>query len=155
MAGRLGTYDKRPFDPSKLDPELNGIEDQSTRLRFNGGNRQQERMIKDKRRSLDHAVWSSYQAAEVVRVDADYKKPVRALINPNKLKMDYDDKIISIGYEYGYRPGTVFEWYGTGTYWLVYLQDLTELAYFKGDVRRCSYIIDWIGEDGQVYQDYL
>jgi hypothetical protein len=43
-------------------------------------------MIKDKRRSLDRAVWHSYQAAEVVRIDAESKKPVRALINPNKLK---------------------------------------------------------------------
>ena len=43
-------------------------------------------MIRDKRRSLDHAVWNSYQAAEVVREDAENRKPVRALINPNKLK---------------------------------------------------------------------
>jgi hypothetical protein len=28
--------------------------------------------------------------------------PVRALINPNKLKQDYDDKIISIGFEHGF-----------------------------------------------------
>mgnify|MGYP007119926101 FL=1 len=27
---------------------------------------------------------------------------VRALINPNKLKQDYDDKIISIGFEYNF-----------------------------------------------------
>ena len=38
-----------------------------------------------------------------------------ALINPNKLKQDYDDKIISIGYEYGFKPGDVFEWANTGT----------------------------------------
>jgi hypothetical protein len=43
-------------------------------------------MIKDKRRSLDHAVWYSYQGAEVVKIDAQDRKPVRALINPNKLK---------------------------------------------------------------------
>ena len=39
MAGRLGTYDKRPFEPNKIDPEFSGILDQSTHLRFNGGNR--------------------------------------------------------------------------------------------------------------------
>ena len=39
MAGRLGTYDKRPFDPTKIDPKLNGILDQSTKLKFNGGNK--------------------------------------------------------------------------------------------------------------------
>ena len=146
MKGRLGVYDKRPFDPSKNSIE--GIEEQSVRLRQAGGNRQQERMIKDKRRSLDHAVWNSYQAAEVVKTDAEDRKPVRALINPNKLKQDYDDKIISIGYEYNFEVGTVFEWLGTNTYWLIYLQDLTELAYFRGDIRKCSYQIAWEDEDG-------
>ena len=149
MQGRLGTYDKRPYDPRKTDPEIDGIKDQSMRLRVHGGNRQQERMIRDKRRSLDHAVWNSYQAAEVVRNEAELKMPVRALINPNKLKQDYDDKIISVGYEYGFKCGDVFEWLGTHTHWLVYLQDLTELAYFRGDIRKCSYEISWEDEDGK------
>ena len=146
MKGRLGVYDKRPFDPEQNTIE--GVEHQSMRLRQHGGNRQQERMIRDKRRSLDHAVWNSYQAAEVVKIDAADRKPVRALINPNKLKQDYDDKILSVGYEYDFNSGDVFEWLGTGTYWLIYLQDLTELAYFRGDIRKCSYQIAWEDENG-------
>ena len=106
-------------------------------------------MIKDKRRSLDRAVWYSYQRAKVIKTDATDRTPVRALINPNKLKMDYDDKIISVGYEYNFAPGTVFEWVGTGTYWIVQLQDLTELAYFRGDIRRCRYEINWEDENGK------
>lgn len=145
MKGRLGVYEK-PFDPDTTSIE--GVEEQSKRLQQAGGNRQQERMIKDKRRSLDHAVWYSYQAAEVIKTDATDRKPVRALINPNKLKADYDDKIISVGYEYNFEVGTVFEWLGTKTYWLVYLQDLTELAYFRGDIRKCTYQIAWEDEDG-------
>lgn len=147
MQARLGSYDKRPFEPNQMSIE--GIKHQSTQLVARGGNRQQERMIKDKRRSLDQAVWNSYQAAEVVRVDADLQKPVRALINPNKLKQDYDDKIISVGYEYNFKCGDVFEWLGTKSHWLIYLQDLTELAYFRGDIRRCSYEIGWEDEDGE------
>ena len=146
MKGRLGIYEKRPFDSDKNSIE--GIEEQSIRLNQMGGNRQQERMIKDKRRSLDHAVWNSYQAAEVRKTDAEERRPVRALINPNKLKADYDDKIISVGYEYNFKVGTVFEWLGTKTYWLVYLQDLTELAYFRGDIRKCTYQIAWEDLDG-------
>ena len=148
MQGRLGVYDKRPYEPNKTDPELAGVIDQATRMRFNGGNKQQERMIKDKRRSLDRAVWYSYQAAEVVRTEAEYKKPVRALINPNKLKQDYDDKIISVGYEYNFKPGDTFEWLGTRSHWIVYLQDVTELAYFRGDIRKCSHQISWEDENG-------
>lgn len=146
MKGRLGIYDKKPFDPSTNSVE--GVQHQATRMHQAGGNRQQERMIKDKRRSLDHAVWHSYQAAEVVKTDAEDRKPVRALINPNKLKQDYDDKIISVGYEYNFKVGTVFEWLGTDTFWIVYLQDLTELAYFRGDIRKCTYEIAWEDEDG-------
>lgn len=146
MKGRLGTYDKKPFDPD-TNP-IEGVADQATRFRQAGGNRQQERMIKDKRRSLDHAVWNSYQAAEIVKTDAEDRKPFRALINPNKLKQDYDDKILSVRHEYQVAPGTVFEWLGTHTYWIVYLQDLTELAYFRGDIRKCSYEIVWEDEDG-------
>ena len=107
-------------------------------------------MIADKRRSLTRALWYSYQGADVRKqVLNDEADTVRALINPNKLKQDYDDKIISIYHDYEYNPGDVFEWVGTNTYWLIYLQDLTELAYFRGDIRKCSHEITWEDEEGQ------
>ena len=146
MKGRLGVYDKRPFDQNTCS--IDGVKEQAMRLRQAGGNRQQERMIKDKRRSLDYAVWNSYQAAEIIKTGATDRKPVRALINPNKLKQDYDDKVVSVGFEYDIKCGDVFEWLGTHTHWLVYLQDLTELAYFRGDIRKCSYEINWEDENG-------
>ena len=152
MQGRLGIYDKKPFDSETNSIE--GIEHQATRLRQMGGNRQQERMIRDKRRSLDHAVWNSYQAAEVRKYGAANQKPIRALINPNKLKQDYDDKIISVGYEYGFKCGDVFEWIGTHTHWLIYLQDLTELAYFRGDIRKCSHEISWEDKEGNKHHTF-
>jgi hypothetical protein len=43
------------------------------------------------------------------------------LINPNKLKQDYDDKVVSVEYDYGFKPGDIFEWVGMGTRWLIYL----------------------------------
>ena len=148
MQGRLGTYDKMPYDENKIDPAIKGLPEQHKRLMVHGGNKQQERMIKDKRRSLDHAVYFSYQGADIVRADAENKQPVRALINPNKLKQDYDDKIISVGYEYKFKCGDVFEWLGTNTHWIIYLQDLTELAYFRGDIRKCSHEIAWEDDEG-------
>lgn len=152
MKGRLGIYEKEPFDAGKS--AVDGVLSQQTRLHQLGGNQQQERMIRNKRRSLDHAVWFSYQAAQVVKAGLEDLSPARALINPNKLKQDYDDKIISIGYEHGFEPGTVFQWLNTGTYWLVYLQDLTELAYFRGDIRKCSYQIAWEDEEGNLHSTY-
>ena len=117
------------------------------RLNLRGGAAQQDRMIKDKRKTLDRVLLYSYQGAKVRKLDSESIE--RALINPNSVKQDYDDKTISIGYEYDYKPGTVFEWVNTGTKWLIYLQDLTELAYFKGDIRKCSYEIKWRNEDGK------
>ena len=147
MKGRLGVYDKKPFDPEVN--QIDGLYHQYTHATANGGNLQQERMIKDKRRSLDRAVWYSYQAAEIKKVDAADGTPARALINPNKLKPDYDDKVLSIGFEYNIKCGDVFEWVGTNTHWIVYLQDITELAYFRGDIRKCTYEIAWEDENGK------
>lgn len=162
MNGRLGYTDHQdplsmPYVPVEkidenddykvnLDPKISGIYSQRVRLAQGGGITQQERMICDKRRSLDRALIFSYQGANINKVDEE--KTIRALINPNKLKYDYDEKTISVGYEYGFEPGDVFEWQGTRTHWLIYLQDLTELAYFRGDIRKCSYEVSWEDEDG-------
>lgn len=147
MKGRLGVYEKKVYDSKKNSIE--GVEDQQNRLEHHGGNRQQERMIRDKRRSLDRAVQYSYQAADIIKLGDENQTPVRALINPDKLKLDYDDKILSVGYEYGFKPGDIFEWIGTNTRWIIKLQDLTELAYFRGDIRKCSYEIAWEDEEGK------
>lgn len=126
----------------------NGLDLMRARLRQHGGVTQQERMIKDKRETLDRVVHYSYQGARVRKVGSETVDP--ALINPNQVKQNYDDKIISIGYEYNYGPGTIFDWVNTNTKWLIYLQDLTELAYFKGDIRKCSYEISWRDSKGEV-----
>ena len=131
---------------------MNSLDLMQARLRARGGVAQQDRMIKDKRETLDRVVWYSYQGADVRKLDSETVE--RALINPNTVKQDYDDKTISIGYEYEYKPGTIFDWVRTGTKWLIYLQDLTELAYFKGDIRKCSYQINWKDESGNTHLTY-
>ena len=148
MQGRLGVYD-RYQEKQVLDTDIQGVNNQFVRLNHQGGNLQQNRMIKDKRRSLDRALVYSYQGADVRKIDSISDDYVRALINPNKLKQDYDDKIISVGYEHHFECGDIFEWKGTETYWLIYLQDLTELAYFRGDIRKCSHQINWEDENGK------
>ena len=167
MAHRLGMNGNETVNASVVNEDtintqsdvssavLDGIDQQSALLAYNGGHAQQDRMIRDKRRTLDRVVLYSYQGADVKKVDADEdERPIRALINPNKVKQDYDDKVISIGYEFGYKPGDVFTWVGTNTQWLIYLQDLTELAYFRGDIRKCSYKMNWKDEDGNLQSTY-
>jgi hypothetical protein len=104
MEARLGVYEKPPYQGLSA---ADGVNDQSARLRAEGGHRQQERMIDAKRKSLDRALFNSYQAAEISPVGAPYMRQ-RALMNPNILKPDYDDKILSVGYEHNYKPGDVF-----------------------------------------------
>lgn len=152
-------------NPDSSLSSVQGVNTLARHLYAAGGFAQQDRMIKDKRRTLDRAVLYSYQGAKVRKYIPDYldvmegvrqdiPKQNNALINPNKLKPDYDDKIISVGYEFNLKAGDVFEWIGTDTYWLIYLQDLTELAYFKGDIRKCSYKISWKDEDGNIKYTY-
>ena len=153
MSGRLGIYGS---DSSKLGKvDLEGLGHQSMRINQSGGKKQQDRMIADKRRTLERVTQYSYQGADVRRLDADHEQAVRALINPNKVKQDYDDKVISIKYDYDFKVGDIFEWVDTNTYWLIYLQDLTELAYFRGDIRRCNYEISWEDENGEIQSSYI
>lgn len=133
--------------------QFHALNNMALRLRTQGGAAQQDRIIHDKRWSFDHALKYSYQAAKVKLEGQNAIAP--ALINPNKLKQDYDDKILSIGYEHGFQPGDIFEWMNTGTKWLIYLQELTELAYFRGSIRKCSYQVSWEDENGDIRSTYL
>ena len=158
-------------DVESLTPQvstIDGVNDAADYLKKIGGYRQQDRMITDKRKSLDRAVKYSYQGAFVTKIvetvstedvmtpvgDTTTPTSVRALINPNRVTQDYDDKIISIGYEHQYKPGDIFKWDNTGSYWLVYLQDLTELAYFRGNIRKCRYQISFKDEVGNTKNVY-
>ena len=141
------------FKPDYNQQSIAGINALAKYLYAAGGPAQQSRMITDKRKTLDRVIKYSYQGAFIQRI-GEKTKPAPALINPNKLKQDYDDKILSIGFEYDFQPGDIFEWCQTGTYWLIYLQDLTELAYFRGDIRKCSYQIVWMDEQNEEHKTY-
>ena len=122
------------------------------RLKYQGGN-QEQRFINDKLKSLKKALLYSYQAATAVLSDG---KQFRCLINPDKNKPAYDNKILSIPYkdiclnmprmgktsegeiDINIKPGDVFTWKETDTHWLVYLEYIEEDAYFRAEIRRCD-----------------
>lgn len=147
-----------------LDPEVTGVDNQKFLLEINGGTSQQDRMIFDKRRTLDRVLKYSYQGSNIRKVSSgngedntlypnihelDEHHVCRALINIDRTKVDYDDKMLSVHYEENYHPGDIFEWIDTNTYWLIYLQDLTERAYFRGEIRKCSHQVTWQDESGE------
>lgn len=143
---------------------MSNFEMMRKRLEWQGGIAQEDRMIKDKWRTLLRTLKYSYQACDIALAQAQQEilneglEPehpiVRALINPDKNKQDYDDKILSVDYIHQFKPGDVFEWKNTGTHWIIYLQQLTEDAYFRGEIRRCRYKIKFKDEDGNICYTY-
>lgn len=129
-----------------------GLEKLDMRLQYQGGN-QEQRFQRDKLNTLKKALLYSYQAATVILQDG---REFRALMNPDKLKPEYDNKIISIPFEdvclnkpitektstgqevIGMKPGDIFNWKETNTFWIVYLQYLEEDAYFRAECRLCE-----------------
>lgn len=111
------------------------------RLQYLGGNAE-ERMIKGKLNSLEKSFSISYQSADILFAG----KVCKSLINPNRLTIDQDDKIVSTVFETGLAVGSVFTWISTNTKWLVYDKRLTEDAYFIGNIRKCNNQIKWLDE---------
>lgn len=141
---------------------MSAIDNMKTRLQYYGGNAE-GRMINDKLRSLKKALLYSYQSATIDLYNdqtQEYDKTFRCLINPDKLKPDYDNKILSIPYEdiqlneptnkktneglvpTLINPGDVFYWRETDTYWIVYLNYREERAYFRAEIRKCDLEIE-------------
>lgn len=143
---------------------MSGIENLRTRLNYSGGKAQIDRMNEDKLRSLRKALLYSYQSATALLSDG---REFRCLINPDMIKNEYDNKIISIPFadiclnerelaeqngetwkpkktidglqEIGLKCGDIFTWKENGTEWLVYLQYYEETAYFRAELRRAKY----------------
>ena len=142
--------------------ELNNL---NKRLKYSGGN-QEGRFIKDKLNSLKKALLYSYQAATAVLEDG---REFRCLINPDKTKNDYDQKILSIPFEdiclntprkgttsegivpINLQGGDIIVWKETNTKWLIYLQFLEEEAYFRADIRRCKEVLEIDGVEYPIY----
>lgn len=167
------------------------LENMRKRLNYYGGDRQQSRMINDKLRSLKSALLYSYQAGTMQIDNKEYDEDdpesleyfeFRCLMNPDKLTYEADKKMLSVPFEdiclnaprkgktsEGIVPvpvaaGETFIWKETGSRWLVTLQYLEELAYFRADVRKCfpfpleidgqKYWFSSVGENQQTIQWY-
>ena len=126
---------------------LNNLELQKARLKALGGSAE-ERMQREKLKSLEAALKYSYQAERIYKDGIEYK----ALLNNNKLKPDYDDKIISIPHSAQFKVGDVFFWERTSSNWIIYLRQYTEDAYFRGFARRTEHKMRWKDEFGNALE---
>ena len=146
---------------------MSSLDNLKKRINYNGGEIQEQRMNLGKLRSLKKALLYSYQAQTAELKDGRH---FRCLINHDKLKEDYDDKIISIPYqdiclneqdfpEYKgniqdiwMKVGDTFKWVETNTRWIVIQEILEENAYFRGTIRKAE---DEIIINGKTYYGYL
>lgn len=126
---------------------MSGLDRMRKRLNYTGYDYWDNKLVDRKKYSFHEALKRSYQAEWITFKD----KTFRCLINPDKLKEDYDQKIISIDFESGMKNGETFLWDRTGSHWLVLLQDLSEEAYFRAAIRRCDYEIDVNGHRYWIY----
>lgn len=130
---------------------IEGIDLLGKRLKFLGGYSAQDRLIKSKERAFMNAAGAgsrSYQACDIEWQGRLFK----AMINPDKNKMDYDDKILSVAAPV--KAGELIDWVGTNTKWLITLPQLSEKAYFRGSIRRCRYKIQWLDKDDVYHSEW-
>ena len=122
---------------------------------------------------------------ELADEQTDSEPYFRCLINHDKLKVEYEDKIISIPFEEnsveidpvvdnkdwletGFHNGTVFKWihgnkeeWTPDTYWIVLMQYSEETAYFRAEIRKADEEIEIIviDDDGNeqtlVYRGWM
>lgn len=114
------------------------------------GTNVEHRIANDKLKTLEKALIYSYQAETIMKQGEE--EELRALINNNKLKMDYDDKLISIPFKSGFKVGTVFYWPRIGEHWIVYLRQYSEDAYFRGYIRKAQHKLRWEDEFGVLHE---
>ena len=173
---RLSVYSN---DFEKHGGTESGKNSMETRLNALGGSNQWIRMREDKLRGLKKALLYSYQAAIVSKYNPTLQQveinQFRSLINHDKLKVDYEDKIISIPFQEkpingtevvqtNFHNGTVFKWlhgnkeeWTPDTYWIVLTQYSDETAYFRGQIRRADSEIVIVDEDGNehIYRGWI
>ncbi len=118
------------------------LESMKCRLAVRGGPTTQDRMLKDKLKSMLSAVKHSYQAARFTALDDGHE--FKGLFNPVTHTENYDTKMISAEFKEGLGAGAYVKWENTGTNWIVYMVDRTELAYFRGEARLCHHSIKWV-----------
>ena len=126
---------------------MDNLSKMQMRAIYANNDRQHNRMVQDKLKSLHRALLYSYQSVWIKKDGEEHY--VRALINPDKVKFDYDEKIVSVEFDHGFKCGDTFEWQGTDTHWIILKQELTERAYFRGNIRRCQPLYIMNNETGE------
>lgn len=118
-----------------------------TRVDYLGGN-SLGRIKQQKLNSFHAALKEDYNSRSIL---TPLGEEFQALINDDNTKSDYDKRYISVDFSSELNPGDVFECLDDNTHWMIYLQDLVEIAYFKAEIIRCRYQIKINDTDYWIY----
>ena len=88
----------------------------------------QKNMIKNKNKVLEDSVNSSYFGFNVTKPMESSQTYFKALIMETAAE---EEKIVSTFFKYNVQVGTIIYWKYTNTYWIVYEQNLNEIAHFE------------------------
>lgn len=123
------------------------LETLKTRVNYLGGN-SLGRIKQQKLNSFYAALKEDYNSRPIL---TPLGENFQALINDDNTKADYDKRYISVDHAAQLNPGDVFECIDDNTHWMIYLQDLVEIAYLKSEIIRCRYQITIDDIDYWVY----
>lgn len=110
-----------------------GYNEMKRRMGYNDATAQ-DRMIIQKQKTLKDNIARSYFGFSVTKPDIDDEKIYRVLITgvSNSLGDSETKKDISSFFEDGFKVGSIVHWLKTKSYWIIYEQEKSEIAYFQG-----------------------
>lgn len=123
------------------------LETLKTRVNYLGGD-SLNRIKQQKLKSFYAALKNDYNSRLII---TPLGESFQALINDDNTKPDYDKRYISVDYAAQLSPGDVVECIDDNTHWMIYLQDLVEIAYFKSEIIRCRYQLTIDNTDYWIY----
>ena len=112
----------------------NSLDRMRARIDYLGGEGDKDRLIEGKQYSFNDALQRAHNSYTITFNG----KETKALINANKLKQIYDERILAAPLDAELRTGDIIYWTENHSYWLIYLQDLGEEAYFRAYMRKCK-----------------
>lgn len=118
-----------------------------TRLELLGGTDRVDRIHKSKANTMKRALYASDQSAKLKKIEIiinengeEEEKEIefRGLVNPSKLTLDQDQKMLSAEEKYDIKIGDLIYWDDDNSTWLVILRHHEEAPYFRGEMFLCS-----------------
>jgi hypothetical protein len=107
-------------------------------------------------KAFEEALAQSPSSEEVTIVEDPTGQHRLSLITQSKEpKWDQDVKNIAIPFSEQIDVGKTIDWIRTGYKYLVLTQNLTQKAYFSGQIEQCNFLLNWKDNSGNTYSQYV